>query len=63
MLKLQEKDKELTEMLEDIYFASASDPSQNSELTHRAFFNLMTHYCLYDIRKVSTIIINKLSLL
>ena len=51
-LKLQEKESELTEVLERIYFSNVSDDAPNAEEVYKSFSNLATHYAIHDVDRV-----------
>lgn len=51
-LKLQNKNNELTEILEQIYFSLLSDSSPDLDEVYKNFGNLATHYSIYDIDRV-----------
>lgn len=51
-MKLQNKNKELTEVLEEIYFSAISDNMPDLDQVYKFFGNLATHYALYDIDRV-----------
>lgn len=53
VLKLQNKDNELTEYLEEAYFISLSEENPNYEQVVKCLSNLITHYCIKDVEKVN----------
>ena len=52
MLKLQRKENELTEVLEELYFSTMSERSPNLDQLYRYFSNLATHYALNNVDRV-----------
>lgn len=51
-LKIQNKDSELTGVLEQIYFANVSDDAPNADEVYKSFSNLATHYAIHDVDRV-----------
>jgi hypothetical protein len=51
ILKIQNKNEQLTEILEQAYFLALSDPKINFDRVYSCLKNLLTHYSLYNVTK------------